>query len=297
MIINIGIGVQVGYCLESSAKSVNSDYESVMRSEKSFVITAILCFLLGTWGIHRFYVGKIGTGILMFLTGGGLWVWTIIDFIRIVTGNFKDSDGMVISNAGASPPPTTAAPKKPLVKWFALGSLGLLVLIIVLVVAIPGGDSNDLTRSSGGRSSQGTTVSPRDRVTDAVADTLGKSNRGMNFAASDSRRVKAVGLDGGKLFVQWAINDNITSGLMKAGARRDVSDILKAIQETGVLYDNVLVVGTFALVDLLGNESEEEVVEASYNRSTVESINWDNFIFDNVYRISDGVVIHRLFRD
>ena len=172
-----------------------------------------------------------------------------------------------------------------------------MVLIIVLVVAIPGGNSNDSTSSSGDRSNQGTAVSPRDRITDAVADALGKSNRGVNFAASDSRRVKSVGLDDGILFVQWAINDNLTGGLMKAGARRDVSDILEAIQKTGVSYDSILVVGTFALVDLLGNEREGEVVEASYSRSTLESINWDNFIFDNVDRVADEVNLHSSFSD
>ncbi|XOF34269.1 MAG: TM2 domain-containing protein [Candidatus Electrothrix sp. YB6] len=38
------------------------------KSEKGFVPTALLCFFLGAFGVHRFYVGKIGTGILMLLT-------------------------------------------------------------------------------------------------------------------------------------------------------------------------------------------------------------------------------------
>jgi len=49
-------------------------------------------------GIHRFYLGKIGTGILMLLTLGGLWIWTIIDFIFAVSGNMKDRDGRLIRN-------------------------------------------------------------------------------------------------------------------------------------------------------------------------------------------------------
>mgnify|MGYP001322062155 FL=1 len=65
-------------------------------SEKSFVSTLLLAILLGGLGVHRFYVGKIGTGIVMLLTFGGLGIWTLIDIIMIAVGNFKDSSGLPI---------------------------------------------------------------------------------------------------------------------------------------------------------------------------------------------------------
>ncbi len=65
-------------------------------SEKGFVPTVLLCFFLGVLGVHRFYVGKIGTGILQLVTLGGFGVWALIDFIMIVVGKFRDGNGLLI---------------------------------------------------------------------------------------------------------------------------------------------------------------------------------------------------------
>lgn len=63
------------------------------QSKKSIVVALILCFLFGPFGIHRFYVGKVGTGILQLLTLGGLGIWALIDLILISCGKFKDKNG------------------------------------------------------------------------------------------------------------------------------------------------------------------------------------------------------------
>jgi TM2 domain-containing membrane protein YozV len=60
---------------------------------KSKVVAALLCFFLGALGVHRFYVGKVGTGILQLLTLGGLGLWVLIDFIVILVGKFSDKQG------------------------------------------------------------------------------------------------------------------------------------------------------------------------------------------------------------
>jgi len=57
----------------------------------------LLCFFLGVFGAHRFYVGKVGTGILQLITIGGLGLWTLFDFILIIVGAFTDSDGNKIT--------------------------------------------------------------------------------------------------------------------------------------------------------------------------------------------------------
>lgn len=60
------------------------------RSSKNWLAALLLCIFLGGLGIHRFYVGKVGTGILMLLTAGGFGIWLIIDLIMIAVGSFTD---------------------------------------------------------------------------------------------------------------------------------------------------------------------------------------------------------------
>ena len=61
--------------------------------EKSFMVTWLLSLFLGLIGADRFYVGKVGTGILKLITLGGFGLWYIIDLIIILTGSMRDKDG------------------------------------------------------------------------------------------------------------------------------------------------------------------------------------------------------------
>ena len=69
-----------------------------MQSDKNWLATLLLCLFLGGIGVHRFYVGKVGTGILQLITLGGCGIWTLIDLIMIITGSFTDKDGKKIQN-------------------------------------------------------------------------------------------------------------------------------------------------------------------------------------------------------
>jgi TM2 domain-containing membrane protein YozV len=66
-------------------------------SDKKRLVALLLCFFIGVLGIHRFYVGKVGSGILQIITLGGFGIWVLIDFIMIICGSFKDKDGLPLT--------------------------------------------------------------------------------------------------------------------------------------------------------------------------------------------------------
>lgn len=63
----------------------------IENSPKSKITAALLCFFLGCFGAHRFYVGKVGTGIIQLFTLGVFGIWTIIDLIYLICDKFTDS--------------------------------------------------------------------------------------------------------------------------------------------------------------------------------------------------------------
>lgn len=103
---------------------------SLTISNKSGLTAFLLCLFLGTLGAHRFYVGKIGTGILMLLTGGGLGLWYLYDLISIVCNNFSDSQGNLVEISR-----NPSAAKKV---FMVVGSIfaGFLVFMFTLIILI-----------------------------------------------------------------------------------------------------------------------------------------------------------------
>ncbi|RFT16499.1 MAG: hypothetical protein OP8BY_1677 [Candidatus Saccharicenans subterraneus] len=60
-------------------------------SEKSRLVTFLLCWLFGLFGGHRFYVGKTGTGLVWLFTLGCLGIGVLVDLIMILLGKFYDA--------------------------------------------------------------------------------------------------------------------------------------------------------------------------------------------------------------
>ncbi|MFN3785008.1 MAG: TM2 domain-containing protein [Spirosomataceae bacterium] len=74
-------------------KQLKKEATAPLAEGKSQLIALLLALLVGVVGIHRFYLGYTTQGILQLLTAGGCGVWTLIDIIRIATGDLKPKDG------------------------------------------------------------------------------------------------------------------------------------------------------------------------------------------------------------
>ncbi|MEW5871454.1 MAG: tetratricopeptide repeat protein [Chloroflexota bacterium] len=136
------------------------------------------------------------------------------------------------------------------------------------------------------------TLEPREALQAEVEEVLGSGNRGiprltkLTFDDSDN-----------SILVNWAIDDNFTEKLIKYGAKLDATKILRTIAESGIDYSYVILTGSFSMVDKFGNTSEDNVVNLTFYKTTVDRINWDNFLGGDIYSIADYATIWVAFQD
>ena len=77
---------------------VELDADGRPVSPRSRLAATLLCFFLGVLGVHRFYVGKVGTGVLQVVTFGGLGIWALVDLVLIIVGAFRDKEERLLLN-------------------------------------------------------------------------------------------------------------------------------------------------------------------------------------------------------
>ena len=86
-----------GCFVKEQAPAVNVNTTDGSIAKKGWFLAIMCCIgFFFVAGIHRFLVGKIGTGILWLLTGGCFFIGTIVDLIMILSSSFTDKDGKVI---------------------------------------------------------------------------------------------------------------------------------------------------------------------------------------------------------
>ena len=98
-------------CAKCGSRVGKTEERNVSHSSR--LVATLLCFFFGQFGVHRFYVGRVGSAVGMLILGilgwstiwiFGLglvflipvWIWTLIDFIFMVSGAMRDHEGKLI---------------------------------------------------------------------------------------------------------------------------------------------------------------------------------------------------------
>ena len=94
------INIKAEICPKCGVRQIESPVvnEKQKEQQNKWLVTLLLCWFLGVFGVHRFYTGHTGIGIIQLLTLGGCGIWVIVDLIIIIMGNFKDAQGNPIKN-------------------------------------------------------------------------------------------------------------------------------------------------------------------------------------------------------
>jgi hypothetical protein len=191
-------------------------------------------------------------------------------------------------NAYYAPPPPMPPPapvkKKRKWPWIVAG------VVLFLIIVGQCGHHSDTTSTSGQSKSTAASNAPASSAAAAPTTPQGpKSPANANISPPPGPDVDVV-------TARYKIGESLTKGLTKDGARIDTENILKYIKAAYPNLTEVHVFGTADMVDQYGNTSDDQVVTLTYSRATMDKINFNNVLFQNIWNIADDSWVHPAFR-
>lgn len=153
-----------------------------MLGNNSFLTTWLLSLLLGALGADRFYLGKIGTGILKLVTLGGLGIWAPIDLIMLLTNNTRDKQSLPLTGYQKHKMPA-------IVVSCALIFLGIVGSTISAASRAPSEPASFVKTpiNESGKSAPQTTTSTTSGVTPPSSSSAPSSNKAQSDAVASAK--------------------------------------------------------------------------------------------------------------
>lgn len=123
------------------------------------------------------------------------------------------------------------------------------------------------------------------------------------LAAVSIGRAQRISEEGGSIVLEFIAADNFTEYMMVGDMKTDIADAIKALQESEFEYNEITILAYMNLLDkfgeetttkVFGEETTTKVALVDFKKSTVNNINWDNFLTDNIFDIADNQWKHPL---